>query len=63
MAERFSQKKLRVRPSSDEEKIVTNAKKHFEKTLDRIEVMQKFLFFCPEENTKPFDRDYATINT
>ena len=33
MAERFSQKNLRVRPSSDEEKIVTNAKKHFEKTL------------------------------
>ena len=32
MAERFSQKNLRVRPSSDEEKIVTNAKKHFEKT-------------------------------
>ena len=27
MAERFSQKNLRVRPSSDEEKIVTNAKK------------------------------------
>ena len=26
MAERFSQKNLRVRPSSDEEKIVTNAK-------------------------------------
>ena len=33
------------------------------KTLDRIGVMQKFLFFCPEENTKPFDRNYATINT
>ena len=31
MAERFSQKNLRVRPSSDEDKIVTNAKKHFEK--------------------------------
>ena len=30
MAERFSQKNLRVRPSSDEEKIVTNAKKHLE---------------------------------
>jgi len=29
MAERFSQKNLRVRPSSDEEKIVTNAKKTF----------------------------------
>ena len=26
IAERFSQKNLRVRPSSDEEKIVTNAK-------------------------------------
>ena len=36
MAERFSQKNLRVRPSSDEEKIVTNAKKHFEKTLVEI---------------------------
>ena len=36
MAERFSQKNLRVRPSSDEEKIVTNAKKHFEKTLVAI---------------------------
>jgi len=24
--------------------------------------MQK-KFFCPEENTKPFDRNYATINT
>ena len=36
MAERFSQKDLRVRPSSDEEKIVTNAKKHFEKTLVEI---------------------------
>ena len=32
------------------------------KTLDRIRAMQK-IFFCPEENTKPFDRDYATINT
>ena len=32
MAERFSQKNLRVRPSSDEERIVTNAQKHFEKT-------------------------------
>jgi len=29
MAERFSQKNLRVRPSSDEEKIVTSAKKTF----------------------------------
>ena len=36
MAERFSQKNLRVRPSSDEEKIVTHAKKHFEKTLVEI---------------------------
>ena len=36
MAERFSQKNLRVRPSSDEQKIVTNAKKHFEKTLIEI---------------------------
>ena len=36
MAERFSQKNLRVRPSSDEEKIVTIAKKHFEKTLVEI---------------------------
>ena len=36
MAERFSQKNLRVRPSSDEEKIVTNAKEHFEKTLVEI---------------------------
>ena len=36
MAERFSQKNLRVRPSSDEETIVTNAKKHFEKTLVEI---------------------------
>jgi len=36
MAERFSQKNLRVRPSSEEEKIVTNAKKHFEKTLVEI---------------------------
>ena len=36
MAERFSQKNLRVRPSSDEERIVTNAKKHFEKTLVEI---------------------------
>ena len=36
MAERFSQKNLRVRPSSDEEIIVTNAKKHFEKTLVEI---------------------------
>jgi len=24
--------------------------------------MQK-IYFCPEENTKPFDRNYATINT
>ena len=32
MAERFSQKNLRVRPSSDEEKIVTNAKN----TLKRL---------------------------
>jgi len=24
--------------------------------------MQK-KYFCPEENTKPFDRNYATINT
>ena len=36
MAERFSQKNLRVRPSSDEEKIVTNAKKPFENTLVEI---------------------------
>ena len=36
MAERFSQKNLRVRPSTDEDKIVTNAKKHFEKTLVEI---------------------------
>ena len=31
MAERFSQKNLRVRPSSDEEKIVSNAKKTLRK--------------------------------
>ena len=43
MAERFSQKNLRVRPSSDEEKIVTNAKKHFEKTL--IEIWELTLNF------------------
>ncbi len=36
MAERFSQKNLRVRPSSDEDKIVTKAKEHFEKTLVEI---------------------------
>jgi len=24
--------------------------------------MQK-VYFCPEENTKPFDRYFATINT
>jgi len=24
--------------------------------------MQK-IYFCPEENIKPFDRNYATINT
>ena len=36
MAERFSQKNLRVSPSSDEKKIVTNAKEHFEKTLVEI---------------------------
>ena len=36
MAERFSQKNLRVRPSSDEDKIVTNSKVHFEKNLVEI---------------------------
>jgi len=36
MADRFSLKNFRVRPSSDEEKIETNAKKHFEKTLVEI---------------------------
>ena len=41
MAERFSQKNLRVRPSSDEAKIVTNAKKHFEKTL--VEISGEFV--------------------
>ncbi len=41
MAERFSQKNLRVRPSSDEEKIVTNAKKHFEKTLLHRKIILK----------------------
>ena len=48
MAERFSQKNLRVRPSSDEEKIVTNAKKHFEKTLVEIsgELVGSVAAFC-----------------
>ena len=27
-----------------------------------IELCKK-IYFCPEENTKPFDRNYATINT
>ena len=34
MAERFSQKNLRVRPSSEEDKIVTKAKEHFETRED-----------------------------
>ena len=61
MAERFSQKNLRVRPSSDEEKIVTNAKKHFEKTLVEISGEQVGSVAALEHPTKNTKLNYGEI--
>ena len=61
MAERFSQKNLRVRPSSDEDKIVTNAKKHFEKTLVEISGELVGSVAALEHPTKNLKLNYGEI--
>ena len=61
MAERFSQKNLRVRPSSDEDKIVTNAKEHFEKTLVKISGELVGSVAALEHPTKNLKLNYGEI--
>ena len=63
MAERFSQKNLRVRPSSDEDQIVTNAKEHFEKTLVEISGELVGSVAALEHPTKTVSYTHLTLPT